>query len=264
MYLHLLTTLHDMQKKMMIIAGETSGDRHAADLVYELNELDPGIEWVGIGGEALRQSGTRLLFHLSQLAFLGITEVIGHLPFIRKVFKAVKNELRNGVDAIILVDYPGFNLRIARIANRINIPVIYYISPQLWAWGEKRVEKMRRYVDLLLVVFQFEETYYNKFGITAHFVGHPLIDQIKINHNEDQFRRHNQIPLEKPILGLFPGSREMEVRKLLPTMVRAAQVLKHKYDCIPAIGCSSHLPRSLYERIVPQADIQLIESQTHA
>ena len=162
------------------------------------------------------------------------------------------------------MDYPGFNPRVARIAKELGVPVIYYISPQLWAWGEKRVEKMRRFVDLLLVIFQFEETFYKTHGITAHFVGHPLVDQIKIEKSEAQFRQENNIPLEHPIVGMLPGSREMEVRNLLPVMVKTVEVLKQKFDFIPVLGRASQLSKTLYEEYIPaDSSIHLLSSQTH-
>lgn len=252
-----------MSKKILIIAGEASGDRHAADLVRELKACDPQLQFSGIGGDAMRQEGVQLLYHISQLAFLGLTEVIKHLPFIRKVTKTVQSELKNGAGAVILVDYPGFNLRVARIAKEIGVPVIYYISPQLWAWGEKRVEKIRRYVDLMLVIFQFEKTFYEKHGITAHFVGHPLVEQLRIDKSEAEFRRENGIPEDAPILALLPGSREMEVRNLLPVMVQAAGELSNAVRCVAVIGRASQLPQSLYDEYLPAgSEILLVNSQT--
>jgi lipid-A-disaccharide synthase len=253
-----------MPEKIFIIAGEASGDHHAADLVKEIKALRPNLTFIGIGGDEMQKEGVTLLYHISQLAILGITEVLKHLPFIRKVMNAVKAELKKDVEAIILVDYPGFNLRVARIAKEVGVPVIYYISPQLWAWGEKRVEKMRRFVDLLLVIFQFEETFYKTHGITAHFVGHPLVDQIEIAKGEAQFRQENNIPLEHPIVGMLPGSRDMEVRNLLPVMVKTVEMLKQNFDFIPVLGRASQLSKTLYEEYTPaDSDILLLSSQAH-
>lgn len=247
----------------MIIAGEASGDRHAADLVRELKARDPRLQFKGIGGDALRQEGVQLFYHINQLAFLGLTEVLKHLPFIRKVAKTVQSELKKGVGAVILVDYPGFNLRVARMAKKVGAPVIYYISPQLWAWGEKRVEKIRRYVDLMLVIFQFEKSFYEKHGITAHFVGHPLVEQLRIEKSEAEFRRENAISETLPILALLPGSREMEVRNLLPVMVQTASELRKTVPCVPVVGRASQLPQSLYDEYLPPgSDIRLVNSQT--
>lgn len=244
--------------KILIIAGEASGDRHAADLVREISRIRPETEFTGIGGDEMKVAGVELLYHISKMAVLGITEILRHLPFFRKVKQRVKFELRNGIDAVILVDYPGFNLRIAKIAHGLNIPVIYYISPQLWAWGEKRVEKIRKYVDLMLVLFRFEADFYKTHGINAQFVGHPLVDQIKIAQSEADFQRENNLPSGKPIVGLFPGSREMEVRNLLPLMIDVAQRLKKQFDCLPIIGRSTHLPEKLYHEICGSEDVPIL------
>ncbi len=240
-----------MGKKILIIAGEVSGDRHAADLVRVLRAERSEWQFVGIGGERMEQAGVQLLYHISQMAFLGFAEVVRHLPFIRRVLRTIRARLREGVDAVILVDYPGFNLRVARMAHALGVPVIYYISPQLWAWGERRVEKMRRHVDLLLVIFRFEVDFYARHGITAHFVGHPMVDQIHISQSEAEFRRRLGIPGDVPVVGLFPGSREMEVRQLLPVMMRAVWQVQERTPCRPVIGAAPHLPEALYRELMP-------------
>ena len=253
-----------MKRKILIIAGEVSGDQHAADLVGELKKFDGEIEFAGIGGDRLAAEGVHLHYHLSQLAVLGFSEIVKHLPFISKVLKHMKQELKGGVQAVILVDYPGFNLRVARLAREAGVPVIYYISPQLWAWGEKRVEKMRRYVDLLLVLFRFEVEFYRRHGITAHFAGHPLIDQIPAEADSAEFRRAHDLPPDVPILGLFPGSREMEVRKLLPVMIAAAETVQSRHACIPVIARVSHLPAALYEDALSgRTAIPMVENRSH-
>ncbi len=248
----------------MIIAGEISGDQHAADLIEELKKLQPQWQFEGIGGEELKAHGVKLHYHLSQLAVLGFAEIIKHLPFIRKVLKHLREELSKGIDAVILVDYPGFNLRVAKIAKALGIPVIYYISPQLWAWGEKRVEKMRQHVDLLLVLFQFEVDFYKKHNIVAEFVGHPLVEQIDVQATEAEFREKHQLPADKPIIGILPGSREMEVRELLPIMITIARNIGEKHDALPVIGKAGQLAESIYDPILKEnADIPVIDQDTH-
>lgn len=253
-----------MNKRVLIIAGEVSGDRHAADLIRELRHLRPDFQFLGIGGDRMREEGVELLFHVSQMAMVGFTEIVRHLPFIRRVRKTIDGILRKGVSAVILVDYPGFNLQIARMAAKRGLPVIYYISPQLWAWGEGRVEKMRRYVNLLLVIFEFERQFYRKHGIEAHFVGHPLVDQIHVDQSEEEFRRAHKLPADRPILGLFPGSREMEVRKLLPVMANVARQAVARHGCLPVIAAADQLPPSVYESCLQgRGGIPILRSQTH-
>lgn len=249
--------------KILIIAGEASGDKHAADLILELQNIHPEIEFTGIGGDDMQRTGAHLIYHIRQLAVLGITEIIKHLPFIRQVQRDIVAEMKRGVDAVILVDYPGFNLRIAKLAHEAGIPVIYYISPQLWAWGEKRVEKVRKYIDLLLVLFRFEVDFYANHGINAEFVGHPLVDQVQISQSKDDFRKQTGIAPGQQILGLFPGSREMEVRKLLPVMVAVATIIRDQFGAIPVIGKASQLPVELYQEVIKSNDIKILEGKSH-
>jgi lipid-A-disaccharide synthase len=233
-------------KKILIIAGEVSGDRHAAELVSEIKKSQQQVQFMGIGGHEMKNSGVELIYHISQFAVLGLMEIIRHIPFFKSVLSRIKKEM-DGLDAVILVDYPGFNLRIARIAKKRGLPVIYYICPQMWAWGERRIKKFRKYVDLPIVIFKFEEAFFQKHGIKAHFVGHPLLDQIKDMLSEKEFRQRYMIPERAPILGIFPGSRQNEVEKLLPTMAEAANRLRSKNPNIVAVIANApHLSSELF------------------
>lgn len=253
-----------MKRKLLIIAGEMSGDRHAADLVNTLKKRNPDLEFVGIGGDRLKNAGVELLYHISQLAFLGFVEIFKHIPFIRKVFNTVKRVAKKGIDAAILVDYPGFNLRLARILKKMGIPVIYYICPQLWAWGERRVNKFRKYVDLPLVIFQFEEVFFERHGVRSHFVGHPLVDQVPKHIDELEFRETYQIASDKKVIGLFPGSREIEVRKILPVMVESVETLRSTLDFEAIVAKAPHLSVQLYQNYLGNdSRYKLIDSDTH-
>ena len=207
---------------LLLIAGEPSGDMHAAALISELQKIRSDISVFGIGGDALAAAGMELLYHIKDMAFLGLIEVIKHLPFIRRVQSDILGRARREKPAAaILVDYPGFNLRIARSLKKIGIPVVYYISPQLWAWGKGRVEKIRRYVDKLLVVFPFEVRFYSEHGVRAEYVGHPLVD----NHAGLLPDKPKELDPHNIVIGLLPGSRRQEVAALLPEMVEAARIL---------------------------------------
>lgn len=253
-----------MGKRILIAAGEVSGDRHAAHLVAALKQRAPEWEFVGIGGDQMHDAGVELLHHISQLAFLGFVEIIKHIPFIRRVFGDIKDEIRRGIDAAILVDYPGFNLRLARMLKKEGIPVIYYICPQMWAWGEKRIEKFRKYIDLPLVIFKFEEAFFEKHGLKAHFVGHPLLDQIPPNPDDTTFFEKHGIAAGSKIIGLFPGSRAEEVKRILPIMVQAVGKIEPEVEVYPVIARAAHLDIRLYETYLPQDHgFKLIDSDIY-
>lgn len=251
-------------RKILIVAGEVSGDRHAADLVAAIKKKIPDIDFVGIGGLHLQNEGVKLLYNISQLAILGFVEILKHIPLIRKVFRDIKKEAIREIDAAILVDYPGFNLRLAKMLTKQGIPVIYYICPQMWAWGENRIKKFRKFVDLPLVIFKFEEVFFDKHGLKAYFVGHPLVDQLPQRSNESEFRQKYNVAPNKKIIGLFPGSREIEVKRLLPLMVDSIKELMKERDVIPMIAKASHLDNNLYNKYLSNSEeFKLIISDIH-
>lgn len=209
-------------KKILLVAGEVSADQHGAKLVQALKTLQPDLNVWGIGGNELAASGMELVFHLEKMAFLGITEVIRHLPFIQKVMKTLLERARQDPpDCAVLIDYPGFNLRLAARLKKMGIPVVYYISPQIWAWGRRRVHKIAKYVDKMLVLFPFEKEFYAQYGIEAEYVGHPLVDK-HYPHLPEGFK---SVETDATVLGLLPGSRRNEIKNLLPKMVETASRL---------------------------------------
>ncbi|MFQ5584753.1 MAG: lipid-A-disaccharide synthase, partial [Calditrichia bacterium] len=238
--------MNNTNNKILIIAGEVSGDRHAADLVQNLKKIWPDLRFSGIGGDRMEAAGVKLLYHNSRFAVLGLAEIIRHIPFFRSVLTRLKQEF-NQVAAVILIDYPGFNLRVARLAKKSGLPVIYYICPQMWAWGEGRIKKFKKFIDLPLVIFKFEETFFRKHGINAHFVGHPLVDQITETLPEADFRAKYNLPEGAPIVGIFPGSRENEVKLLLPVMAKAVSNVQVQFpDIIPVVASAPHLSPGIF------------------
>ncbi len=168
--------MSDNKKELMIIAGEVSGDLHGASLIKEIKRKDPAVEICGIGGERMKEAGMEIIYHINKMAFLGFAEVVKHLPFIKQVQTDLINEIRKRkIKQIVLIDYPGFNLNFAKKVKSLGIKIIYYISPQLWAWGANRIKKIKKLVDKMLVVFPFEEDLYKNEGINVEFVGHPLL-----------------------------------------------------------------------------------------
>ena len=222
------------EKHIIIVAGEASGDLHAAHLVQELKHLDPSLTFSGLGGIKMKEAGVEIYQDLTRIAVVGFSEVIKHYREFKKAFDLIVDkvtEIKPG--AVILVDYPGFNLRLAKILKeKFNTRIIYYISPQVWAWKQKRIRKIKKYVDKMLVIFNFEKDFYARIGMKADFVGHPLLDSIKISISKEQFLISHGLANNKLTIGLLPGSREKEVKTLLPIMLEAAQILAKKIATI--------------------------------
>ena len=220
--------MKNSNKNILIVAGEVSGDHHGAALVEALQKLNSGYRFWGIGGDELKNLQMDIMYHITDMAFLGIGEVIRHLPFIFKVKNRIIQRARAEKPACaVLIDYPGFNLRLAKELHEAGIPVVYYISPQLWAWGKKRVKKIRQYVDKMIVLFPFEKKFYESNGIDAEYVGHPLVDR----HFSRLPEKLRELDPENVVLGLLPGSRKQEIESLLPKMIETARQL-HKEKLI--------------------------------
>lgn len=195
-----------MPKNIFIVAGESSGDFNAANLMKALKSLNNNINFVGIGGQEMASEGLATIVPLEDISIVGFWEVAKQIAFIQRVFKKCRNIFKiQQIDLLILVDFPGFNLKLASIAKEFSIPVCYYIAPQVWAWGKGRISKMQRFVDLLFVVFPFEKEFYERKGIDAHFVGHPIMDN-------EIFQGDFLLPTEREnIIAILPGSRKQEI-----------------------------------------------------
>lgn len=205
--------------KYLIIAGETSGDLHGANLIEELNRQDGEAEFCIVGGDAMAAaSGQTPILHTSELAFMGFVEVLANLRTISKNLRAVKKALLEyRPDVVVLIDFPGFNLRIAEFAKKNGFKVCYYISPKIWAWNQKRVHKIKRVVDRMFCILPFEVEFYKEWGMDVEYVGNPLLDAIAKHRPDSAFRKAKNLD-NRPIIALLPGSREMEVKRLLPVM----------------------------------------------
>ena len=242
-------------KRYYFIAGEASGDLHAANLIKELSALDADALFQGFGGERMQKEGLDLTKHYREMAFMGFWEVIKNLSAIRKNFKKAKKELLNfETDVLVLVDYPGFNMRMASFAKKHNVKVVYYITPQIWAWKESRVHKLKRDTDLLLPILPFEQSFFAKHGVEANFVGHPLLDALK-----DLDSR--KIESEKPIIALLPGSRKQEIASSLPIMMEVAKSFEN-YQFI--IAGAPSITQDYYRSITKDSYIPILSNQTHA
>ena len=219
-----------MPDRIFILAGEPSGDLHGANLVKAILRERPDAEIACWGGDKMRDAGARVLKHIDELAFMGFVEVIMNLRTILRNFKLCKKHIESfRPDQVVLIDYPGFNLRMAKHVHEIGIPQFYYISPQIWAWKESRVKKIRAFVEKVFVILPFEEAFYEKHDVNAEFVGHPLLDEIRdIATDRSAFLRDQGINDEqKPIVALLPGSRTQEISVLLPYMADVAKEFGH-------------------------------------
>jgi lipid-A-disaccharide synthase len=255
-----------MNRSVLLIAGETSGDAHGAGVVRELKRLQPDLELFGIGGEKMKQEGMTLTYHVRELSFMGFFEVIRHLPLLRSVEKTLMQLLKLKKPlAVVLIDYPGFNLRFAKIAKGLGIPIYYYISPQVWAWKKGRIKKMRGVVDMMAVIFPFEKKIYEREGIPVRFVGHPLIEELTVAQTRAGFCDEWGIRPEQKILALLPGSRRQEIRQLFSVMVRAAGTVAVSRDLAIAVACAPDLPAASYEEAAPPGvRMVYVRNATHA
>lgn len=247
--------------KYYIIAGEASGDLHGSNLMKALKQKDPDAEFRFWGGDLMTKQGGTMVKHYRDLAFMGFLEVAMNLRTILNNIKFCKEDIQNNrPDVLILVDYPGFNLRIARFAKELGIKVVYYISPQLWAWKEGRVEIIKKYVDEMMVILPFEEDFYKKHGVHSHFVGHPLLDAISTlqDVNNEDFKRDNGLN-EKEIIALLPGSRKQEVEKMLQIMLSVRPYFK-EYQFV--IAGAPSLPKEFYEKYVDD-NVHFVSNKTY-
>jgi len=214
------------ERKILIVAGETSGDLHGSHLVKAATCLDPGLRFYGVGGKHLRNTGTDVIFDSSEVAVVGIVEVFSKLRSIYRAFRWLKKSLDRDRPALaILIDFPDFNLRLAKEANKRGIPVFYYISPQVWAWRRGRVKKIAKLVPKLVVILPFEVSFYRKRGVDCEFVGHPLIDIVKPHLSKEEALEVFRLDKDKRTIGLLPGSRREEVQQLLPVLLKSALLL---------------------------------------
>jgi lipid-A-disaccharide synthase len=237
----------EAKKKLMIVAGELSGDQHAARLVRDLRAARGDVEIFGIGGEALRKEGVRTVVDAREMAVLGFIEVLARYSFFRRIFNQMVQLLKDEKpDALLLVDYPGFNLRLAKKAHALGIPVFYYISPQVWAWHRSRIRTMVKIIDLLMVIFPFEVRVFKGTGMRVAFVGHPLVESVK--RTLAQPTPELPWPAGERRVGLLPGSRRQEIERVLPPMLDAAKTLRQRNPAVAfLIPAASDEIRALIE-----------------
>ncbi len=242
-------------KRIMFVAGEASGDLHGANLIREIKEISPDLQVLGVGGRRMREAGLKAIFGIDGLSLIGFFEVLRKVGRFRRMLKELGYCVeKGGISALVLIDFPGFNLRLAEVAKRRGIPIIYYISPQVWAWGRGRIKKIADLVDKLILILPFEEEIYQGTGVDFQFVGHPLIDAVKPTLEKGEAASSLGLDPGRPIVGMLPGSRKQEIDTLLPIMLKAALLMWEKMkelqfiipraESVPQEWMEPHLARS--------------------
>lgn len=245
--------------KYYVIAGEASGDLHGSNLIRQIRQLDADADFRGWGGDLMKAAGATVVKHYRDLAFMGFTEVIRNLPTILSNLRFCKNDITAyRPDALILIDYPGFNLRIAEWAKKQGFKIIYYISPQVWAWKESRVKAIKRYVDKMLVILPFEKEFYHKWGYEVTYTGHPLVEVVEA----EKQKRPGTVPEEEKVIALLPGSRKQEILKKLPLMLEASRSFPdEKFVVAQAPGQEADFYRAL---LTPYPNVSFVQNDTYS
>lgn len=215
----------NIQRRAMVVAGEASGDLHGANMIRAAKTIDPGLSFFGVGGDRMAQAGCEIVLPAEELEVMGLVDVIGHLPVLWRAFKSLKKMFYGAQrpDVLVLIDFQEFNLLLARQARKAGVPVVFYVGPTVWAWRRGRVKRFARAVDRLAVIFPFEPAYYAEEDIQVEYVGHPLLDEARVTRERDDFLRELGLDSTRPVVGLFPGSRNSELKYNLPTMLETAE-----------------------------------------
>jgi len=248
-----------MAKSILIVAGEPSGDLHASNLVKDLKTLKTDLVFFGLGGLLCKEAGVDIDFDIKRLSVIGLVDVWKNIFTIGKVFKGILKKIDSRkTDLAILVDYPGFNLRLAKELKKRGIPVIYYISPQVWAWGENRISIMKGCIAKTLVFFKFEEDLYKKNGVSSEFVGNPLLETVKTTLPKDEILKKYNLSKNRPVIALLPGSRTMEVKTLLKIMAGSAGIIAKELPGAQFVVAKyKNLPARLYEEALKGRSLDL-------
>ncbi len=243
--------------KYYIVAGEASGDLHGSNLMKELKAQDPDADFRFFGGDLMKAVGGELVNHYKKTAFMGFIPVIMNLRTILRNIKNCQQDILNyNPDVVILIDYPGFNLKIAKFAHENGLKVHYYISPKIWAWKERRIKDIKAYVHKMITILPFETEFYKGHGMQVNYVGNPLFDQIS------EFQKMaDKIESEKPILAVLPGSRKMELERMLPTMAKAAKLMEDKYAVY--IAATPDFELSFYKELIGDLNANFVVGETY-
>jgi lipid-A-disaccharide synthase len=251
--------------RFLIVAGEASGDMYGADVARRLFHKFPDCQIYGLGGQRMREAGVQLEGDISKTAVIGPFEVVSSLASLYRVFRRLAERVETDPPtAAILIDFPDFNLRLGQRVRDAGVPVVYYVSPQVWAWREGRLKQLRRFVNKMLVILPFEEEMYRKAGVDVEFVGHPLVDMVRATKSKEEFCAAYKLDPRKPIVALLPGSRRKEVRFILPTLCETAKLIsKQKPDTQFVLPMASGLHRRSVEDIIRSQPITIVTNDTY-
>ncbi len=252
--------------KFLIIAGEESGEIYSARLMREIKKQNPGAEFAGIGGDRMAAEGMSLLHHVSEMASIGLLDMLKNLSRLLGILNQTRGLAAGGkFDAVILIDYPDFNLRVARAASEAGVPVFYYVCPQFWSWRTYRVNACRKWVDTMLVALPFEEGFYQERGVNARFIGHPMLDEIGLFENREEIRKELMPDGASELIGILPGSRKSEVGYMLEPLVQTADEIHAKKPSVGfAIAAAPHIPAGTIEAVVGGRNyIKVISGDSH-
>ena len=255
--------------RILLVAGEASGDAHGADLVAALKARQPQLDVFGVGGPALRAAGMHTIVDAATIAGMGLFEAADKVSAIIRTYRQLAHILRtNPPDLLVLIDFPEFNLRLAKVAKQVSVRVFYYISPQVWAWRRKRVYTIAKRVDLLASVFPFEPDFYAAHGCSVEFVGHPLVDRVRPTRSRDETVEHYQLDPHRKTIVLLPGSRTQEVRYLLPSLLKAATLLGDTYQFVLAVAVTLNQAEieaevQSYSAVIRPVSIRIVQGDTY-
>lgn len=253
-----------MVRRVMIIAGEASGDLHGSGVVRELKRLSPNIDVYGVGGDKMKQEGMDIIYDIRELGFMGFAEVLKHIPFIKTMQYTLEQIVKfKRPDVLVLIDYPGFNLRFAHIAKRYNVKIVYYISPQVWAWHRSRIKKIRECIDKMLVILPFEVELYHAEGVDAEFVGHPLLEVLETKLDRKNFSKRFGLDNQKKFIALLPGSRKQEIDNIFPEMLSAALMINEKRNIEIVVGVAPTLDEKYFQTFYNLKGVHLIKGLTY-
>jgi len=253
-------------KKILIVCGEPSGDLLAGSLASCINALNPNIKILAVGSEALSQNKAEIFYNIKGLAVMGLFDVLKNIPKFLRLKQIILDKIEaEKPHAVILVDFSGFNLRLAKLINN-RIPVIYYVSPQIWASRPGRIKQIRKFISKMIVLFKFEENLYRSAGVDAYFAGHPLVDIVKPKQNKEEFLKSNGLDPQKITIVLLPGSRTQEIKHILPTMLKTSAMITGQIPQAQLIiAKSGHVDMGTYQKIVRgfKLNLKIVEGKTH-